>query len=102
VLLMDEPFGALDAITREQLYQDLQQICRERKKTIIFVTHNVREAVCLGDRVFILSPSPGRVREEFRIALPRPRDINSPELAVIAQRVTQALKMYLVAARDAA
>src|SRR5689334_10748155 len=102
VLLMDEPFGALDAITREQLYQDMQQICRERKKTIIFVTHNVREAVCLGDRVFILSPSPGRIREEFRISLPRPRDINSPELAVIAQRITQALKIYLVASRDAA
>jgi NitT/TauT family transport system ATP-binding protein len=102
VLLMDEPFGALDAITREQLYQDLQQICRERKKTIVFVTHNVREAVCLGDRVFILSPSPGRIREEFRITLPRPRDINSPELAAIAQRITQALKVYLVAARDAA
>lgn len=102
ILLMDEPFAALDAITREQLYQDLQQICRERKKTIVFVTHNVREAVCLGDRVFILSPSPGRIREEFRIALPRPRDINSPELAAIAQRITQALKVYLVAARDAA
>jgi NitT/TauT family transport system ATP-binding protein len=102
VLLMDEPFGALDAITREHLYQDLQQICRERKKTIIFVTHNVREAVCLGDRVFILSPSPGRIREEFRISLPRPRDINSPELAVIAQRITQALKFYLVGSRDAA
>jgi len=102
VLLMDEPFGALDAITREQLYQDMQAICRERKKTIVFVTHNVREAVCLGDRVFILSPSPGRIREEFRISLPRPRDINSPELAVIAQRITQALKVYLVASRDAA
>lgn len=102
VLLMDEPFGALDAITREQLYQDMQDICRARKKTIIFVTHNVREAVCLGDRVFILSPSPGRIREEFRIPLPRPRDINSPELAAIAQRITQALKVYLVASREAA
>ena len=102
VLLMDEPFGALDAITREQLYQDMQDICRARRKTIIFVTHNVREAVCLGDRVFILSPSPGRIREEFRIALPRPRDMNSPELATIAQRITQALKIYLVASREAA
>jgi NitT/TauT family transport system ATP-binding protein len=102
VLLMDEPFGALDAITREQLYQDMQEICRARRKTIVFVTHNVREAVCLGDRVFILSPSPGRIREEFRISLPRPRDINSPELAVLAQRITQALKVYLVASQDAA
>jgi NitT/TauT family transport system ATP-binding protein len=95
VLLMDEPFGALDAITREQLYQDLQEICRSRRKTIVFVTHNVREAVCLGDRVFLLSPSPGRIREEFHIPLPRPRDINSPELATIAQRITMALKNYL-------
>jgi len=102
VLLMDEPFGALDAISREQLYQDMQAICLERRKTIIFVTHNVREAVCLGDRVFILSPSPGRIREEFRVSLPRPRDINSPELAVLAQRITQALKVYLVASGDAA
>jgi NitT/TauT family transport system ATP-binding protein len=102
VLLMDEPFGALDAITREQLYQDMQAICRERRKTIVFVTHNVREAVCLGDRVFILSPSPGRIREEFRVSLPRPRDLNSPELAVMAQRITQALKVYLVASREVA
>jgi NitT/TauT family transport system ATP-binding protein len=95
VLLMDEPFAALDAITREQLYGDLQDIWQSRRKTIVFVTHNVREAVCLGDRVFLLSPSPGRVREEFKIALPRPRDINSPELAVIAQRITAALRGYL-------
>jgi NitT/TauT family transport system ATP-binding protein len=96
VLLMDEPFGALDAITREQLYQELQDICRARRKTIVFVTHNVREAVCLGDRVFLLSPSPGRVRDEFKISLPRPRDFNSPELAAIAQRITLALKGHLV------
>ena len=94
--------GGAATSTREQLYQDLQDICRARRKTIIFVTHNVREAVCLGDRVFILSPSPGRIREEFRITLPRPRDINSPELAAIAQRITQALKAYLIASREAA
>jgi len=96
VLLMDEPFAALDAITREQLYIDLQDIWRSRRKTIVLVTHNVREAVCLGDRVFLLSPSPGRVREEFQIALPRPRDINDPALAAIAQRITLALKGYLL------
>jgi hypothetical protein len=90
-----------DHITREQLYQDLQDICRARRKTIVFVTHNVREAVCLGDRVVILSPSPGRIREEFRISLPRPRDINSLELAAIAQRITQALKVYLIASQEA-
>src|ERR1700693_2160245 len=81
MLLMDEPFAALDALTREQLYGDLQRIWKERKKTIVFVTHNVREAVCLGDRVGLFSPHPGRIREEFKINLPRPRDINSVDLA---------------------
>jgi NitT/TauT family transport system ATP-binding protein len=94
VLLMDEPFGALDAMTREQLYGDLQKIWQARKKTIVFVTHNVREAVCLGDRVVLFSPHPGRIREEFRIDLPRPRDINSPELAQYASQITRALKAH--------
>ena len=96
VLLIDEPLSALDAITREQLYADIQEIWRKRPKTIVLVTHNVREAVCLGDRVLLLSPSPGVVSEEFKISLPRPRDINTPELAVIAQNITAALKGYLV------
>jgi NitT/TauT family transport system ATP-binding protein len=92
VLLMDEPFASLDGMTREQLYVDLQRIWEERKKTIVLVTHNVREAVCLGDRVVLMSPSPGRIREEFRIDLPRPRDINTAEVAAIAQRITGALR----------
>ena len=95
VLLMDEPLSALDALTREQLYGDIQRIWQSRQKTILFVTHNVREAVCLGDRVVLLSPHPGRVREEFRIPLPRPRDINSVELAEYASRITAALKNYV-------
>lgn len=94
VLLMDEPFASLDAMTREQLYGDLQQIWSARKKTIVFVTHNVREAVCLGDRVVLFSPNPGRVREQFKIDLPRPRDINSPSLAVHATEITRALKQH--------
>lgn len=95
VLLMDEPFAALDALTREQLYGDIQRIWSERKKTIVFVTHNVREAVCLGNRVVLFSPHPGRVREEFLIDLPHPRDINSVELAAHASRITRALKGYV-------
>lgn len=94
VLLMDEPFAALDAMTREQLYDDLQKIWTARKKTIVFVTHNVREAVCLGDRVVLFSPNPGRIREEFIVTLPRPRDINSVELATIATGITRALKQH--------
>src|SRR5919204_76791 len=94
VLLMDEPFAALDALTREQLYGDLQKIWKERRKTIVFVTHNVREAACLGDRVILFSPNPGRIREEFTVDLPRPRDINSVDLAAYATRITKALKSF--------
>ena len=95
VLLMDEPFAALDAMTREQLYGDIQRIWQERRKTIIFVTHNVREAACLGDRVVLFSPHPGRICEEFAINLPRPRDINSVELAKYSTEITRSLKKVL-------
>ena len=95
VLLMDEPLGALDALTREQLYSDIQRIWQARRKTILFVTHNVREAVCLGDRVSLLSPRPGHVCQEFTIQLPRPRDINSVELAEYAAHITAALKRHM-------
>ncbi len=92
VLLMDEPFAALDALTREQLYGDIQRIWSERRKTIVFVTHNVREAVCLGDRVLLFSPHPGRVHEEFTVELPRPRDINTVELTSRASNIVTSLK----------
>jgi NitT/TauT family transport system ATP-binding protein len=95
VLLMDEPFAALDALTREQLYSDIQRIWQKRRKTIVFVTHNVREAVCLADRVMLFSRNPGQIREEFDIPLPRPRDINSIELAQYASKITRALKGYV-------
>jgi len=95
ILLMDEPFAALDAMTREQLYTDLQEIWRKRRKTIIFVTHNIREAICLGDRVLLLSASPGRLHEEFLITLPRPRDINDVEVAKLATELTALLRRYL-------
>ena len=92
VLLMDEPFAALDALTRDQLYDDIQRIWQESRKTIVFVTHNVREAVCLGDRVVLMKPGPGRISQIFDIPLPRPRDINSPELADYASQIAAALK----------
>jgi NitT/TauT family transport system ATP-binding protein len=92
VLLMDEPFAALDAMTRDQLYGDIQRIWAESRKTILFVTHDVREAVCLGDRVLLMSPRPGHIGREFRIALSRPRDINSPALAELAAQTAAALK----------
>jgi NitT/TauT family transport system ATP-binding protein len=94
VLLMDEPFAALDALTREQLYGDLQRIWKERKKTIVFVTHNVREAACLGDRVLLFSPNPGRIQEEFSIDLARPREFNSLDLAGYANKIMRSLKSF--------
>src|SRR5215207_4360134 len=94
VLLMDEPFSALDAMTREQLYGDLQRIREQRRKTILLVTHNVREAVCLADRVILMSPRPGRIRDEFPISLPQPRDINTAEVAHHAAEITAALRGY--------
>jgi len=94
VLLMDEPFAALDALTREQLYGDLQQIFEQRRKTVVFVTHNVREAACLGDRVLLFSSQPGRIHEEFKIDLPRPREINNVRLTETASRITHALKSF--------
>jgi sulfonate transport system ATP-binding protein len=93
VLLMDEPFAALDALTREQFYGDLQEIWKSRRKTIVFVTHNVREAACLGDRVLLFSPHPGRIQEEFTVNLPRPRDINSVDLAAYATKIKKGLKV---------
>ncbi len=95
VLLMDEPFAALDAMTREQLYGDLQRIHAARKKTILFVTHNVREAVCLGDRVLLFSPRPGRIRHEFKVDLPRPREFNDTALAALSRDITNELKTIL-------
>ena len=100
ILLMDEPFSALDAMTREQLYGDIQDIWAKRRKTIVFVTHNVREAVCLGSRVVLFSPHPGRVREAFPVELPRPRNINDHDLADLSQRITSALKGYTAAESD--
>jgi NitT/TauT family transport system ATP-binding protein len=94
---MDEPFAALDAMTREQLYGDLQEIWSSKRKTIVFVTHNVREAACLGDRVILFSPTPGRIREQFQVSLSRPRDINDPNLAGMASELTRTLKSHAAA-----
>jgi NitT/TauT family transport system ATP-binding protein len=74
VLLMDEPFAALDALTRDEMQRLLVDVWRETKKTIVYVTHNVAEAVYLADRVVVLTPHPGTVKAEVKVALPRPRD----------------------------
>ena len=92
VLLMDEPFGALDAMTRDVLHDELDRICAERHLTVLFVTHNVREAVRLGDRVVVLSSRPGRVIDEFAVPIQRPRRIDSAPVAELAGRITDRLR----------
>jgi len=92
VLLMDEPFGALDAMTRDTLHDELENLWRETRKTVLFVTHNVREAARLGDRIVVLTSRPGRVAEIVDVGIARPRRIDSPELATLAARVTDRLR----------
>jgi NitT/TauT family transport system ATP-binding protein len=92
VLLMDEPFAALDAQTRDLLHDELERIWSETGCTVIFVTHNVREAVRLGDRVVLLTFRPGRVKNEFPIDLPRPRSLEDPEVALTARAVLDELR----------
>jgi NitT/TauT family transport system ATP-binding protein len=92
VLLMDEPFGALDAITRDLLHDELERLWQGSDLTVVFVTHNVREAVRLGDRVVLLSSRPGRVAAEFGVQLPRPRRLETPEVASLASTITERLR----------
>ena len=92
VLLMDEPFGALDALTRDRLHAELETIWTATRKTILFVTHNVREAVALGDRVLVFSPRPGRIVREFVIDLPRPRSLEDHALVDVAADIVRVLK----------
>jgi NitT/TauT family transport system ATP-binding protein len=92
ILLIDEPFPALDALTRQKLYGDVQEIFTATGKTIVSVTHDTREAACLGDRIIIFSKRPGRMKGEVRIDLPRPRDLNDPRVAEYAQQIMRELE----------
>jgi NitT/TauT family transport system ATP-binding protein len=92
VLLMDEPFGALDAMTRDLLHDELERICAERTLSVLFVTHNVREAARLGDRVILLSSRPGRIIEEYPVPRRGPRRIDSAQVAELAARMTDRLR----------
>ncbi|HEU5367295.1 MAG TPA: ABC transporter ATP-binding protein [Ktedonobacterales bacterium] len=95
VLLKDEPFGALDALTRNRLHAELESIWAATRKTVLFVTHNVREAVALGNRVLVFSPRPGRIVREFRIDLPRPRSLEDHALVDQAREVLAVLQGVL-------
>ena len=92
LLLMDEPFGALDAMTRDLLHDELERICSERSLSVLFVTHNVREAARLGDRVVLLSSRPGRVIEQYDVPRTGPRRIDSASVATLASQITDRLR----------
>jgi NitT/TauT family transport system ATP-binding protein len=100
ILLMDEPFAALDALARESLHLELQTLWSATGKTIVFVTHNVREALVLGDRVLVLSARPGRIKSEFRCDLPRPRSMESHTLVDMAQAILSDLRSEVRAAQE--
>jgi NitT/TauT family transport system ATP-binding protein len=94
LLLMDEPFGALDAIARDQLNEDLRRYRREARKTILFVTHSIPEAVFLSDRVFVMSPRPGRIEEVVAIDLPHPRRLTIRETPRFAEYVGRIIRIF--------
>jgi NitT/TauT family transport system ATP-binding protein len=91
LLLMDEPFGALDALTREQIRIDIEQLWLESRKTVVFITHSIDEAVLLSDRVVVMSPRPGRIDRVVPVTLPRPRGLEAkraPEFAALVDEIT--------------
>ena len=92
VLLMDEPFAALDAITRDVLHEELETIWRDTGLTVVFVTHNVREAIRLGQRVLLMSSRPGQIVGEWSVDLPAPRRLDDPEVARMASTITDQLR----------
>lgn len=97
VLLMDEPFGALDIMTKERLQEDLHDVWLGQPKTVLFITHDLEEALYLGDRVILMSPRPGRIAREFRPNLPAKRDMlikTSPEFVALARELRDELQKF--------
>jgi NitT/TauT family transport system ATP-binding protein len=92
LLLMDEPFAALDAITRDALHEELIRLWSQQQLSVVFVTHNVREAVRLGQRVLLMSSRPGRIVREWQVELSQPRAIESPGVSAMATEITHHLR----------
>ena len=101
IVLMDEPFGALDALIRGKLQEDLIEIWQTTKLTIIFVTHAVEEAVLLADRILVMAAGPGRVDCQIKVDLPRPRDVSSPEFNALRRDVTRRLVTHIARSPEA-
>lgn len=97
IVLMDEPFAALDAMTRDAMHDEIERIQAELGLTVVFVTHNVREAVRLGDRTVLFYSSPGRVKTEFPVDFERPRHLDDPRVARLSGELTHALKAEVAA-----
>jgi NitT/TauT family transport system ATP-binding protein len=95
LLLMDEPFGALDALTREQMRIDLEELWLKTRKTVLFVTHSIDEAVLLADRVIVMSPRPGRIEQTIEIGLPRPRGLDARKLPAFLQATERITNLFL-------
>jgi NitT/TauT family transport system ATP-binding protein len=95
ILLMDEPFAALDAQTRSVLGEELVQVWQEHRRTVLFVTHSVEEAIVLSDRIIVMTRRPGRIKADLAVQLPRPRDITSDEFNRLRQEVTQLVRSEL-------
>jgi NitT/TauT family transport system ATP-binding protein len=100
LLLMDEPFGALDAMTREEMGMELLRVWSERRKTVVFVTHSIAEAILLADRVAVMTPRPGRIVEVLPIDLPRPRSIKM-EFSGEFQKYAEAIRAAIAPSREA-
>ena len=94
-LLMDEPFGALDALTRERLQEELLEIWQRTHLTVLFVTHSMEEAVLLSDRVVVMTAGPGKIESDYTVALPRPRDVSSPEFNDIRRALSRKLTSHV-------
>ena len=95
ILLMDEPFGALDAITREQMVMELHRIWNEARKSVMFVTHDIGEAIFLADRVLVMTPRPGRIAEIIDVGLPRPRTVGTRESPRFLALVAHVRKLFV-------
>jgi NitT/TauT family transport system ATP-binding protein len=98
ILLMDEPFAALDAQTRTLMQQELLTVWSAERRTVIFITHNIEEAIFLGDRVVVMTARPGRIKEIVTVELRRPRDVTSAEFNAIRRRVAALLEDEVQAA----